>query len=186
MDLLIRRVLRGLAWAVLLAWNTSSPAQAPGEYAVKAAYLFKFGDFVEWPSAALPKPGKPFVIGILGEDPFGSVLDDLVRSHTIQGRPIQVRRYQRPEDVWEVQILFLGRMSGLEQKRAVRELEGLSLLTVCDADLHPTAVLRFVTQGKRVRFEANLDEAEARQLKLSSKILSLAASVKPPLPAGER
>lgn len=181
---------RGLRWALsatlsLAGGPQALRAQEPTEYLVKGAYLFKFGDFVEWPGNALPKPGQPFVIGILGEDPFGPRLDEAVRGHQIQGRPIQVRRFHQPEEVWDVQILYLGAAGAAQRDLIARSLEGLSILTVCDGDAHPGAVLRFITRGGKVRFAADLAAAEQRQLKLSSKLLSLAVSLKAdPLPAG--
>ena len=156
------------------------------EYRVKGAYLFKFGDYVEWPASALPKPGMPFVIGILGDDPFGPRLDQVVRGHTIQGRPIQVKRFKRVEEVWDVQILFLGRTEPPMRERIMTDLEGLSILTVSDGEAYPGVILRFVTLGNKVRFEANLDAAEHLHLKLSSKLLDLATAVKKTAPPRDR
>lgn len=161
-------------------------AQDRVEYQVKGAYLFKFGDYVEWPENALPKPGKPFVIGILGEDPFGPSLDQILKRKSIQGRPIQIKRYKQVEDVWDVQVLFLGRADPAQQAYFSRSLEGLSILTVCDGETYSGAVLKFTTQDNKVRFTADVKEAGLRQLKLSSKLLSLAINRVPDSPPREK
>ena len=70
------------------------PAPPLTEYQVKAAYLFNFGQFVEWPAAAYSSPAAPFVIGIVGEDPFGNVIDDIVRGESLAGRPLLVKRFK--------------------------------------------------------------------------------------------
>lgn len=163
---------------VLGAGAPSAHAQTSLEYLVKGAYLFKFGDYVEWPPNAQPKPGQPFVVGILGEDPFGASLDQAVKGQRIQGRPILVKRFKRVEDVWDVQILYLGRVDPAQRERIMANLEGLSILTVSDGEANPGTVLQFVNQGNKVRFQADAAAAEQVQLKLSSKLLGLATEVK--------
>lgn len=147
------------------------------EYPVKAVFLFKFGDYVEWPPGALPKPGAPFVIGVLGKDPFGANLDLAVKDRTVQGHPIIVKRFERVEQVKDVQILFVDADNPEQLERFLMDLRTASVLTVCDGPAKPGAVISFVIQENRVRFEIDTDAAERANLKVSSKLLSLARVV---------
>src|SRR5215208_7247618 len=97
---------------VLAAWLACLPAaataQSSGEYNVKAAYLYNFAKFVEWPAQSFPSPDAPFAICVLGPDPFGQVLDDVARGERIQGRPLVVRRLTGWDDAEACQILFVS------------------------------------------------------------------------------
>src|SRR5690348_11218885 len=88
-----RAGLRIACLALLLACNCALAGPVPGEYQVKAVFLFNFTHFVEWPADAFPGPAAPFVIGVLGQDPFGSALDEAVRGETVNGHPLVVQRY---------------------------------------------------------------------------------------------
>src|SRR4051812_6394668 len=94
---------------ILLAlWSAGAWAvPPPTEYQVKAAYLFNFGQFVEWPARAYESPGAPFVIGILGDDPFGGALDEVVRGETFGSRPLEVKRFKAPQEIGACNILFI-------------------------------------------------------------------------------
>jgi hypothetical protein len=153
-------------------------AEEPMEYQIKGVYLFKFAAYVDWPPVAFPQPGMPFVIGILGQDPFGSNLDLAVKSHTIQGRPILIRRFKRVEDVRDVQILYLGPGETEHWDHVLASLRDRSVLTVSDGASQAGAIINFVIQGNKVRFEINADAADRVDMKLSSKLLSLASAVK--------
>ena len=152
-------------------------AQEP-EYAVKGAFMYKFGDYVEWPPSAFSGPGTPFIIGILGEDPFDGGLDQTVRNRTVQGHPIVVRRFRKVDQVRGVQVLFMSPSEAARWDQDLAGLQGLNILTIGDRPGLPGAVITFVLQGDRVRFEIDQDAADRAGLKLSSKLLSLAASVK--------
>src|SRR5450432_2322261 len=82
--------LFGLAWALVLGPGASAQPTASAEYQLKAVFLFRFAQFVEWPARAFREPTAPLVIGVLGEDPFGAYLDDLVRGEKIDGRPLAI------------------------------------------------------------------------------------------------
>ena len=147
------------------------------EYPVKAAFLLKFGDYVEWPPNALPAPGAPFAVGVLGKDPFGGNLDLAVKDRSVQGRPIIVKRFERVEQVKEVQILFIGPVEPEELEGVLVALSTMSVLTVSDGPVRRGVVIRFVIQENRVHFEIDADAAQRANLKLSSKLLSLASVV---------
>ena len=147
-----------------------------GEYQVKAAFLCNFSKFVEWPDSV--EPG-PIVIAILGPDPFGRILDELVRSKTAQGRRIEVRRFTRAEDARGCQIVFIGTTDERKVRSILKDLEGSSALTVSEMPqfLEWGGMLSLALRGDRVVFEANPQAAEHEGLRLSSKLLQLAANL---------
>ena len=174
------RVLAALAVATLLgAHARGAEPERPTEWAVKAAYLYNFTLFVEWPDRPESAPDAPFVVGILGPDPFGRVLDDTLAGKTVGGRPIVVRRLQRPEDAAAVQILFIASAADTEVAKALRAARGKPVLTVADVDElgRRSVVLAFRILDSRVRFEVNLALAEDAGLKISSQLLKLALAV---------
>ncbi|HXC16642.1 MAG TPA: YfiR family protein [Holophagaceae bacterium] len=161
----------------LLLGGLVARAQAP-EYEVKGVFMYKFGDYVEWPVTAFDGPGTPFTIGILGDDPFDGTLDQIVQNRTIQGRPVTIKRFHRVDEVRGVQILYLGASETERWQKDLENLKGMTILTVSDQTRKPGAVITFVLKDKKVRFEIDEDAAGRAGLKLSSKLLSLATSVR--------
>lgn len=166
-------VCRRLLLAVALAPITV-PAVEPLESAVKAAYLTKFGIYVEWPDAA---PDSPLNLCVAGEDPFGKALDSAAASQQPGNRPIAVRRLKAAAPDSGCDMLYIGGADPAAPQ-VIDSLRGSPVLTVSDAR-DSGAIINFVIQDNRVRFE--IDEAAAVQnnLVLSSKLLSLALNVKP-------
>jgi hypothetical protein len=176
-----RAYATGLALvAVLTASAAPTPVQAQGasiEYAVKAAYLSKFAPFVEWPPTAFASASSPFQLCILGKDPFGSSLDQAVTGQRVAGRPVAVRRLARADGVAGCQILYLGSSRDPAAGEALRAVRGSPVLTVSDA-AQDGAIIRFVVKDNRVRFDIDTAAATANSVTISSKLLSLATSVK--------
>ena len=170
-----RRVwLLGLA---LLACAPSLARAEPAtstEYQLKAAFLFKLSQFVDWPAQAFNGPATPLVIGVVGEDPFGAYLDDLVRGEKIGLRPLNVRRYRRNEEIIGCHILFVCSSESTGLEKIIRRLTGRSLLTVSDAEtfLRLGGMVRFATENGKIRLKINVEAAKAAELTISSKILS--------------
>jgi hypothetical protein len=170
---------RRIGWFVgLILLAVSAPAVAAenaptAEYQVKAVFLYNFAQFVEWPTAAFRGPDAPLVIGIFGENPFGSYLDDLVKGEKIGGRPLAVRHYQRPEDIKDCHILFISSSETATLDRIITRLRGHSILTVSDTDLfiRRGGMVRFITEDGKIRLRINLEAAKAVHLTISSKIL---------------
>ena len=153
---------------------------APSEYQIKAAFLYNFAKFVEWPSQALPESSASITLCVLGEDPFGSDLDRTIESKTINSRVLVSRRLNTLHGVDVCQILFI---SASERRRMGQILEALkdqSLLTIGETE--PFArlggVINFTMEQDRVRFEINVDAAERKGLKISSKLLRLAKVIR--------
>jgi len=149
---------------------------ALSEYQVKAAYLFNFLKFVEYPGESFADPLAPIVIGVVGEDPFGNALPQVVIGKTVQGRDLVIRVYRAGEDLRGAHILFI---SASERKRLPMILSGLrgsSVLTVGDTAgfLEAGGMIQFLNENGRVRFAIDVDATSRARLKLSSKLLSLA------------
>ena len=176
-----------LGWLLLAVLGASAGAAAPAdkppsaEYQIKAAFLFNFAQFVEWPARAFRDAQGPIVIGILGEDPFGSYLDDLVRNESVGGRPLAVRRFNRPEDITDCHILFVSRAMADQFEKLAAELQRRNLLSVGDTDNFNRlgGIVRFVTENGKIRLRINMEAAKAADLILSSKLLRWATIVTP-------
>jgi hypothetical protein len=165
-----------LASAVLLGpsiLNSANPPALAKEYEIKAVFLYNFAQFVDWPPDAFADKSAPLVIGILGADPFGSYMDDVVRGETVNGRPYQVRRFAHPEDVTGCHILFISRSESGKLDEILDRLKGKSVLTVGDMDGFSQfgGMIRFVTENNKVRLRINVTAAKSAGLKISSKLL---------------
>ncbi len=173
--LLLLLVLGTPAWA---------DAQDDLEYQVKAAFLFNFAKFAEWPADAFEGPDDPITICVAGDDPFGESLDAVVRGETVSGRRLTVRRTQSLSKLKDCQIVFVPRSERARRRAILSSLEGTAVLSVGEDDgfLTDGGVVRFVLDQNRIRFEINLAAAEGNRLKLSSKLLRLARAVYPSQP----
>jgi len=162
------------------AW---ADAKTELEYQVKAAFLFNFSKFVEWPSDAFMSPGDPVTVCVMGDDPFGESLDSVVQGETVNGRRLKVHRTRSTAELRACHMVFVPR-SERRQSEILSSLRGTGILTVGDGDgfLSDGGIIRFVLDQNRVRFEINLAAAEGNRLKLSSKLLRLARRVYPQLP----
>lgn len=167
-----------IVWLGTIAIAAAAPAMAESpEYAVKAAFLFKFGAYVEWPVNTFATDKTPLVIGIVGGDPFGSALDSLATGRTIDGRPMEIVRSQLIDQMKDEQILFISQSEKEKMAKIAARLEGEKVLTVAEFD-DPNIIIQFVTENDKVRFDINLDQANRVGLKLSSKLLSVARNIK--------
>jgi uncharacterized protein DUF4154 len=146
------------------------------EYQIKAVFLFNLAQFVDWPSKAFPESGKPLVIGVLGEDPFGSYLDETLRGEKVQNRPLVLQRYRRVSEVRVCHVLFISRSENDRLDQIFAALRGRSVLTVGDSDDFITrgGMIRLVTERNRIRIRINADTVRAAGLTISSKLLRLA------------
>ena len=171
-----------LSLCLLLGAALQLSAQAPAfdEYQVKAAFLYNFAKFVEWPPGAFASPNDPIGICIVGQNPFGSTLENMVQGKKVGDRAFVVRHLVDTQQVKGCQILFIG--AG-EWKRVRALLETLSkapVLTVGETDDFTSlgGVISFQLAGPRVRIQIALESAEHAKLRISSKLLSLAEIAK--------
>jgi hypothetical protein len=156
-------------------------ASVPLEYAVKAAYLSKFGIFVEWPNSVFDSPESPVILCIAGADPFDGTLDKVVQGQRIGNRKIVVRRMSTVSRDSGCEILYAGGSDQQSIDQALAAVSGANVLTVTDSvpDSHAPGIVEFVVQNNRVRF--NIDDEAARRngITISSHLLSLALNVRP-------
>ena len=173
--------LAGIA-AALMFVATVVPAQQPkpNEYQVKATYLYNFGRFVKWPETAPAGKGDSFSVCVLGQDPFGPILDATLAGEALDGKPVVLRRLAKPQGAGECRILFISSTEEKHLKEILNELNESGVLTVSDMPgfARRGGMIQFVLEGDRVRFEINLASAESSRLVLSSELLKVAASVK--------
>jgi uncharacterized protein DUF4154 len=160
----------------------ASPTDPPSEYRVKALYLYNLARFVEWPAEARREAEAPFVIVVLGRDPFGSVLDDTMAGKAIENRRIEVRRLGRVEDAGDAQIVFVSASERRDLPAILKALDRPGVLTVGEWDgfAEQGGMVTFLVQEGRVRFEINPRRAEEAGLKVSSQLLKLATIVPGP------
>lgn len=151
---------------------------APSEYLIKAAFLYNFTRFIDWPAAALTEIAPSLRLCILGEDPFGEALDS-IRGKSVKGKELVVERLSSPTNLRRCQVLFI---SGSERPRLPQVLgavKDLHVLTVGEMAGFAQAggVINFVTAENRIRLEINPEAARRAGLAISSKLLSLATVV---------
>ncbi|MBI5641705.1 MAG: YfiR family protein [Nitrospirae bacterium] len=150
---------------------------APGEYQVKAAFLCNFAKFVEWPSE-LSSEADHLDICILGDDPFGAAFEQ-IQARGVSGRKPVVRRLKSTEHFRGCHILFISSSEERRIGRVVEALKGLNILTVGDTQgfAERGISINFILEEKKVRFEINIEAARRSGLKISSRLLKLAATV---------
>jgi hypothetical protein len=172
------RVLWVLGLGLLL---NGAYAQAPtaGEYQVKAAFLFNFAKFVEWPPSGFSDASAPLRICVFGQDPFGQELRNITNEKTVNGRKLQVDQVSDLQHARSCHILFIARSGTTSVTQIVEGLRGASVLTVGDSKgfAEQGGMINFVLENDRVQFEVNRKAAEHSGLKISSKLLSVAKLV---------
>jgi len=153
-------------------------SEPPTEYQIKAAFLYNFAKFVEWPDA-FADPHAPIVLGIVGEDPFGSVLDKIVLGKTVNDRGLVIKRLKEGPDLRNCHILFVSSSERKHMPQILESLQGSSVLTVGETDRFAQSggVINFILEENKVRFEINSETAARAGLKISSKLLALARIV---------
>ncbi len=168
--------------ACLVSGFTAGPSRAVGgasgsasEYEIKAAYLYYFATFVDWPPESLARGDGTFVIGILGDDPFGPVLEATVRGKTVRNCRIVVRRFAKARDALDSHILFISSSEQIHLPQILGVLGGERVLTVGDADRFAErgGQIGLRMDGRKVRFEINVAAADRAGLKISSQLLKL-------------
>jgi len=150
-------------------------ATASKEYQVKAAFLFNFLQFVEWPAATFPAADSPLNIGILGDDPFGPALDAIVRDENIHGRRLVIQRSQRIEDLQASHLLFICKSEQRRIDGILSQLTDRPVFTVSEINgfARQGGIVALYADGRKIRFEINMGAARRADLQLSSQLLEL-------------
>ena len=155
-------------------------AQVIDEYQVKAAFLYNFAKFVEWPPEAFKSPKDPILVCVFGHSPVGNALEEAIHGKSIAGRPLAYRQVSDAESASPCQILFVGSADSKHFRTLLESLKPMGILTVGEAPGFASdgGVINFKLDDGRVHFEINVDAAEQEQLHISAKLLSLAQIVK--------
>jgi len=191
----LRAIMRGLVasaalWTMIFAADASflhAQTDEGGlinrEYAIKAAYLYQFGHYIQWPADSFADEQSPFVIGVLGADPFGDALEEIARDKKIAGRPIVIERFASIADYKPCHILFVSSSaSSGDKSAAIQKRQPFPVLLVGESPgfAEQGGTIDFIIEANRVRFEVNMEVAKREQLKISSKLLSLAKIIGSP------
>lgn len=171
-----------LLLALLLALpGAGAQAQTPGalERQVKAAYLYKFAGFVEWPEGSFAHPDSPLVIGVLSADALAEQLEQTVAGHTAGGRAIVVRKLRRGDALAGLHILFIGAMERAALQETLAASRSQAVLTVSDSDeAHALgSMINFVVADDKLRFEVALKPVASARMRISARMLSAAYKV---------
>jgi hypothetical protein len=151
-------------------------AEISREYQLKAVFLFNFAQFTDWPPGAFADEKAPIILGVLGNDPFGTTLSDTIKDETVQGHPLRVEHYRRAEDIKTCHILFISQSETRHAEEVVSRLKGKPTLTVADAEGPATkeVMIRFIVENNKVHFRINQQAAASANLTLSSRLLRVA------------
>jgi hypothetical protein len=180
--------------SLVLGWLLIACAQLAGaqladdaaalERRVKAAYLFKIASYVEWPAGTFTEPASPIRVAILGDDDLAAELAQIAEGRNVDGRPLAVRKTRDPDAATEAHILFVGRPDIARLPQISRNMRGKPVVIVTDSPgaLNQGSVINFVLADQHVKFEIALDEAERRNVKLSSRLLGVAHNVRKAAP----
>ena len=167
------------ATALLLGAGAVAQTPSASEYQVKAVLIFNFAQFVIWPATA-PDSQASVVVCIVGDDPFGNVIDETLRGERVGGRSFEVRRFRDVANIPPCEVLFISRSDAQRVGGIITDLRNRPTLTVSDAaDFAKLGgMIQFVTERNRVRLKINLQAAQDAKLTISSKLLRVAEIVR--------
>jgi hypothetical protein len=176
-----RTALEHLAVAFALLGLGLAHAQdaSPLENQVKAAFLARFPLFVEWPAATFTNAQAPIVIGILGKDPLGPLIDEAVRSAKVDERPVRLQRFQDVSALEPCHLLFVPAAEQKHLREILLRLDGQPVLTIGEGErfARDGGMIAFTKEAGKVRFEINLDAARRAGLRLSPKLVQVSKVV---------
>jgi hypothetical protein len=181
----LRATVVATAVGLMAICRVTAQSSGATEYEVKAAYLYNFGRFVEWPASA--STDESFAICILGHDPFGQILDTTLTGLSIDRKAVVARRLARPQEAGRCRIVFISVSEAPQLKETLAALGGSGVLTVSDIPQFAQrgGAIEFVLAGNRVRFEINLTIAQSAGLVLSSDLLKVAIAVRKNVNTGD-
>lgn len=168
-------LLGGLSF-FLFSYQQVPQLEPSSEYKIKAVFLYNFSQYVEWPLPVLPEDDSPFIIGILGKDPFGSYLDETMRNERVRKHPLIIQRFNRVDEITACHILYIIPGDKGEMKSILERLKSKKILTVSDASNFARlgGMIRLYTESNKTRIRINLNALKKEELVCSSKLLRLA------------
>jgi hypothetical protein len=168
--------------AAIVTAGSAPAAQQASSATVKAAFLYNFAKFVEWPPDPAGAEPQQFVIGVLGNDDVAQSLTDIVKGKSLHGRPVSAKRLGFKDDLTKLHVLYIGSSESGRIPELMKRLgKTASVLTIADADRFRLSggIIQFRTEADRVRFDIDMANAEAAGLVINSKLLALAGTVHP-------
>jgi len=166
-------------FAACFAAPRSAHADAADEYRVKAAFLYKFGSYIEWPDGSFLRSDSPLVIGVTGADALADELARIVAGRNVNGRPVSVRRVRAGESIEGLHVLFIGRTDTRRLTEILAAAKGHPVLTVTESEeaLQLGSMINFVVVDDKVRFDVALVPADPGSLRISARLLAVARKV---------
>jgi hypothetical protein len=155
--------------------------QSSSEYLIKAGFIYNFAKLVDWPSTAFNQPDSPIVIGILGADPFGPIIDRVLAGKKVNDHGFLIKRIKSAADAKDCQILFISASESPHVGDDIRLTKNVPVLTIGEVPgfANRGGIINLTLENSKVRFEVNVDAAKAADLNISSRLLALAKIVQP-------
>jgi hypothetical protein len=159
--------------------SLAAQSAATSEYEVKAAFLFHFAQFVDWPDGTFPEANSPLVYCTVGEDPFHGALEASLLGKQMGGHGFQVRHAKQISEIQGCHVLFIGDGEKRQLASVLANVKGSPVLTVGESErfVNDGGMIGFCLEENKIRFEINLESAEKAQLRISAKLLALAKIV---------
>jgi hypothetical protein len=159
--------------------NVSADSLQSREYFIKAAFLYNFIKFVDWPSDSFKNDGAPVNLCVLGDDPFGEALNT-IRNKRVKGRRLVIKRVQRVEQIEGAHLLFISTSEKGRVKQILKSLSDAPVLTISEMEGFGQrgGIINFITVDNKIQFEINAEQARQHKLKISSQLLKLARIVR--------
>lgn len=170
------------AFLLMLLWCGIAQGEVSAiERQVKAAYLYKFAGFVDWPDGSFARPDSPLVIGIAGSDALAEQLEQMVAGRSVNGHALAIRRLRRGEPLAGLHILFVGAADRAMMGDTLAAARGQALLTVTDSEegFAQGSMINFVVADDKLRFEVALRQVNSARLRISARMLAAAHRVQP-------
>lgn len=163
------------AWLSLESFSRSADIETPSEYQLKAAVIFNFAKFIDWPETAFEKADSPFKLGIIGETPLEEELTQLVRDKKLGNRSFLVKQVKTASEIKTCHMLFISQTERKRLQEILKAAEFGPVLTISELDrfMQSGGMIHFLMEGNKVRFEINDAAARKAGLRISSKLLSL-------------
>lgn len=169
-----------ISFVLLFITSAAASAQATIDYGTKATFISNFTQFIYWPRAAYQTADSPFVIGILGDDPFHSQIEEAVAGQKVKGHAVIVQRYQNVKDIKTCHILYICNSETERVKEIVASLPNKNTLTVSDIADFTTfgGIIRFINRENKIKLQINLAASKAAELNINPKLLQIAEIVR--------
>lgn len=176
--------LRVLVFISSLFFSALAGAIDTTEYQIKAAYMYKFAAYIEWPASTFPQADAPITIGVLGADDMEAALRDMTAKNSIQDRAVVIKRFNQgtplqAASLADTHILFIGQKESKQLKYLLEPLQSQPVLIVTESSnaLSAGSIINFIPIEDRIRFEVSVLHAERNGLKISSRLLSVAQNI---------